>query len=121
MVTAEAYRRYLERKDKPTEEGEEKKEQDIHVMLDEIAKMRGYKEKLVGKRKVRPIVQYVDYLLDKNYGFKPVKRGEKYYDRKAKEFKVADKNISSIEQYVALLGEQNMKVYESDYAWKSVV
>jgi hypothetical protein len=114
MVTAEAYRRYLERKDKSTEEGEEKKEQDIHLMLDEIAKMRGYKEKLVGKRKIRPIIQYVDYILDKNYGFKPVKRGEKYYDRKSKEFKVADKNISPIEQYIALLGEQKMKVYESE-------
>jgi hypothetical protein len=114
MVTAEAYKRYLERKDKPTEEGEEKKEQDIHVMLDEIAKMRGYKEKLVGKRKIRPIIQYVDFLLDKNYGFKPIKRGEKYHDRKSKEYKVADKNISPIEQYVDLLGEQKMRGYESE-------
>lgn len=117
MVTAEAYRRYLERKDKPTEEGEEKKEQDIHVMLDEIAKMRGYKEKLVGKRKIRPIVQYVDYLLDKNYGFKTIKKGEKYYSRKTKEYKVAEKNISPIEQYVDLLGEQKMRGYESEYKY----
>lgn len=118
MVTAEAYRRHLERKAKPTEEGEDKKEQDIHVMLDEIAKMRGYKEKLVGKRKIRPIVQYVDYLLDKNYGFKPIKRGEKYYDRKSKEYKIAEKNISPIEQYIDLLGEQRMRGYESDYRYE---
>ena len=117
MVTVEAYRRYLERKAKPIEEGEEKKEQDIHVMLDEIAKMRGYKEKLVGKRKIRPIVQYVDYLLGKNYGFKPIKRGEKYYDRKAKEYKIAEKNISPIEQYIDLLGEQRMRGYEYEYKY----
>jgi hypothetical protein len=117
MVTTEAYRRYQERKAKHEEEGEDKKEQDIHVMLDEIAKMRGYKEKLVGKRKIRPIVQYVDHLLDKNYGFKPVKRGEKYYDRKAKEYKIAEKNISPIEQYTDLLEEQKQRGNISEYRY----
>lgn len=117
MVTEEAYKRYLKRKAKPTEEGEDKGEQDIHSILDEIAKMRGYKEKLVGKRKIRPILQYVDYLLDKNYGFKTIKRGEKYYNRKIKEYKIADKNISPIEQYIDLLGEQRMRGYESEYAY----
>ena len=117
MVTVEAYRRYQERKAKHEEEGEDKKEQDIHVMLDEIAKMRGYKEKLVGKRKIRPIVQYVDYILDKNYGFKPIKKGGEYYDRKTKERKIAEKNISPIEQYVELLGEQKMRGFESEYKY----
>jgi len=113
MVTAEAYRRYLERKKRPVEEGEDKREQEIHLILDEIAKMRGYKEKLVGKRKIRPIVQYVDYLLDKNFGFKTIKRGEKYYSRKIKEYKIAEKNISPIEQYIELLNEQKIKGYKS--------
>lgn len=113
MVTEKAYKRYLEKKKKRGEEGE----QDVHVMLDEIARMRGYTGKLVGKRKIHPIVQYVDYLLDKNYGFKPIKARGEYYDRKSKTWKVADKDISPIEQYVDLLGEQRMRGYESDYEY----
>lgn len=122
MVTKAAYKRYQERKNKPAEEGEEKKEQDVHMMLDEIAKMRGYKEKLVGKKKIRPIIQYVEHILEKKYGFKHIKRGERYYSRRStaqssNEEKIADKNISPIEQYVALIGEQKVREYETEYKY----
>lgn len=114
MVSAEAFKRYEERKKRPVaEEGEDKREKDIHVILDEIAKMKGYKEKLMGKRKVRPIVQYADYLLEKKYGFKVIKRGGEYFDRKTKEKKIAEKSISPIEQYIELLNEQKIKGYKS--------
>ena len=121
MVTAEAYRRYQERKQRPEKEGEEKKEQDIHVMLDEIAKMRGYKEKLVGKRKIHPIMQYVYFLLEKNYGFKLIKRGQEYYDRGTKDWKVADSDISPIKQYLDLVDYRKMKGYESQYRYEKLI
>jgi len=121
MVTEEAYRRYQERKHRPEKEGEEKKEQDIHVMLDEIAKMRGYKEKLVGKRKIHPIMQYVYFLLEKNYGFKLIKRGQEYYDRGTKEWKVADSDISPIKQYLDLVDYRKMKGYESQYRYEKLI
>jgi hypothetical protein len=114
MVTAGAYRRYEERKKRSiSEEDDDKREKDIHSILDEIAKMRGYKEKLIGKRKVRPIIQYADFLLEKKYGFKVIKRGETYYDRIQEEYKTADKNISLIEQYINLLKYQRHEGYIS--------
>src|SRR3972149_8471420 len=114
MVSEDVYKRYRDKKDRSTEEDEER---GTHILLDEIAKMRGYKEKLVGKRKIRPIVQYVDHILEKKYGFKLIKRGEKYYDRKTKEYKIAEKSISPIEQYIDLLNELKIKGYRSAYEY----
>lgn len=87
----------------------EKDEEKIHFILDEIAKMRGYKEILVGKRKVRPIVQYADYLIEQQFGFKTIKRGEQYYDRVRQDYKTAEKNISAMDQYTDLLTYQNIE------------
>jgi hypothetical protein len=90
-------------------------------MLDEIAKMRGYKEKLVGKRKIHPIMQYVYFLLEKNYGFKLIKRGQEYYDRGTKDWKVADSDISPIKQYLDLVDYRKMKGYESQYRYEKLI
>ena len=87
----------------------EKDEEKIHFILDEIAKMRGYKEILIGKRKVRPIVQYADHLIEQKYGFKTIKRGEQYFDRARQEYKTAEKNISAMDQYTELLKYQNIE------------
>lgn len=110
MVTEKAYKRYEERKKKSTIDKDEDK---VHFILDEIAKMKGYKEILVGKRKIHPIVQYVDFLIGQKFGFKIIKRGEEYYDRQKEEKKIAEKNISLIDQYTDLLGYQNIEFIKS--------
>lgn len=110
MVTKERWNRYKERHKKGDDEKTGKK---IHEILEEIAKMRGYKEKLVGKRKVSAVEQYVDYLLEKNYKIKTIKKGEVYYDRKSEEERIADKNISAIEQYTGLLARQGLLAMRS--------
>ena len=110
MVTDAAYKRYQERKGRPTVEDEER---GVHALLDEIAKMRGYKEKLIGKKKIPPIVQYVDFLLEKNLKFDVIKKGAQYYDRNAGEYRIADKDISRLEQYIQLLKEQKVQGYVS--------
>jgi len=110
MVTAAAYKRYQERKGRPTAEDEEK---GVHALLDEIAKMRGYKEKLIGKKKISPIVQYADFLLEKNLKFDIIKKGAQYYDRNAGEYRIADKDVSRLEQYIQLLREQKVQGYVS--------
>lgn len=118
MVSADVYRRYKERKDKSIEEEEEK---GTHVLLDEIARMRGYKEKLLGKRKIRPIVQYIDYLLEKRYQLKLIKKGEKYFDRNTEEYRIAEKNIYPIEQFVELLNRQKLLAIQSNIKYEEFV
>ncbi len=110
MVTEKAYKRIEERKKKSSMDKEDEK---IHLILDEIAKMRGYKEILVGKRKIRPIVQYADSLIEQRYGFKTIKRGEEYYDRLREERKIADKNISVMDQYTDLLSYHNIEFFKN--------
>lgn len=105
MVTKARWEKY---KEKHKKEDEEKTGRKIHEILEEIAKMRGYKEKLIGKRKVSAVVQYVDDILEKNYKIKTIKKGEKYYDRRSGEERIADKNISAIEQYADLLVRQGL-------------
>ncbi len=109
MVSEDVYKRYRDKKDKSTDD----EERGTHVLLDEIAKMRGYKEILIGKRKIRPIVQYVDHILDEKYQIKLIKKGEKYYDRTEEEYRIADKNIYPIEQFVELLNRQRLAAIQS--------
>ena len=101
----------------------DKEKDKIHIILDELAKMKldeiakskgleGYKEKMIGKKKVRPIFQYVDYLLEKNFGFKVIKRGEKYYSRKTERIEMADESISPLSQYIDLLKYKKKKEME---------
>ncbi len=125
MVTAEAYKRSQDRKDRSKERGKDRDEE-THAILNEIARMRGYEEKLVGKRKISPILQYVDYILGKKYGFKLIKRGEEYYSRKSqahpsRERKIAEEDISPLEQYIALLEEQKIKGFESEYKYHMLI
>lgn len=110
MVTKARWEKYKERHKK---EDEEKTGRKIHEILEEIAKMRGYKEKLIGKRKVSAVAQYVDDLLKKNYKITAIKKGERYYDRRSGEEKIADKNISAIEQYTGLLARQGVLAIRS--------
>lgn len=113
MLSEGKYKGHGKTKRRQKVDGDDKKEKKIHVILDEIAKMRGYKEKLIGKRKVRPIVQYVDFLLEKKYGFKIIKKGEKYYDRIKGDYNVAEEKISLIEQYIQLLRYKRIEGYKS--------
>ncbi len=110
MVTKARWEKYRRRHEK---EDEDKTGKKIHEILEEIAKMRGYKEKLIGKRKVPAIVQYVSDILEKNYKFKVIKRGGEYYDRIKGEKRIAEKDISPIEQYIDLLKYQKKEGYES--------
>ncbi len=113
MVTKGRYEKYKERKTRPIGDDKDIQEEEMHVILDEIAEMRGYKEKLIGKMKVRPIVQYADYLIGQKYGFKPIKKGEKYFDRKSGEPVIAIKRISPMQQYINMLGEQKVSGFVS--------
>lgn len=105
----------IKKDDSKRDDGKKKlqKEEKIHAVLDEIAKMRGYREILKGKQKIRPITQYVNFLLEKEYGFKIIRKGEEYYDRMYREYKIADKNITPIDQYAALMSYQNAEFFKS--------
>ncbi len=107
MVTKARYERYIERKTRSIKD-DDHREDEIHAILDEIAEMRGYKEKLIGKVRARPIVQYIDYLINQKYGFKPIKKGEKFFDRRSGQQAIAIKMISPMEQYINMLGEQKV-------------
>jgi hypothetical protein len=67
MVTERAYSYYLARK-KHKEEGD-------FSILNEIAKMKGFKGGKIGERRIDPIEQYAEYLA-REMGFRGRKKGE---------------------------------------------
>lgn len=67
MVTRRAYSYYLARK-KHKEEGD-------FSILNEIAKMNGFKGGKIGERRIEPIEQYAEYLA-RELGFRGKKKGE---------------------------------------------
>lgn len=67
MVTKRAYSYYLARK-KHKEEGD-------FSILNEIAKMKGFKGGKIGERRIDPIEQYAEYLA-REMGFRGRKKGE---------------------------------------------
>ncbi len=67
MVTERAYSYYLARK-KHKEEGD-------FSILNEIAKMKGFKGGKIGERRIDPIEQYAEYLA-REMGFKGRKKGD---------------------------------------------
>lgn len=67
MVTRRAFRYYEARK-KHKEEGD-------FSILNEIAKMKGFKGGKIGERRIEPIEQYVEYLA-RELGFRGRKKGE---------------------------------------------
>ncbi len=126
MVTKERFERYKERKGK-TDKDEGEKEEEIHEILDKIAEMRlKEKEKLTGKdksiekMKVKPIVRYVENILEEKYGFKPIKKGEKYFRVKSgkQTVETAAKRISPMQQYINMLGERKIAGFEAIHKYK---
>ncbi len=122
MVTKERFERYKERKGKTDKDEGDIKEEDVHEILDKIAEMRFKekeismgKEKLIEKMKVRPIVRYVEDILEKKYGFRPIKKGEKYFRVKSGKptAETATKRISPMQQYIDMLGERKMAGFKA--------
>ncbi len=61
-------------------------------ILNEIAKLKGFKGGKIGEKRIEPIDQYVEYLV-KEMGFRGIKKGEKIDD------KVVEADIGPLEQY----------------------
>lgn len=101
MVTKAKYEYYKARK--------KFKEKEDFYILNEIAKMKGFKGGKIGERRIDPIEQYVEYLV-KELGFRGVKKGEKYIEDS--EEKAASVDISPMEQYRSWLQKRIRKKKE---------
>ena len=84
MVTKRAYSYYLARK-KHKEDGD-------FSILNEIAKMKGFKGGKIGERRIEPIEQYAEYLA-RELGFRGRKKGELFDGQKA------DADVSPLEEW----------------------
>lgn len=101
MVTEAKYEYYKSRK--------KFKEKEDFYILNEIAKMKGFRGGKVGEKRIDPIEQYAEFLA-KELGFRGIKKGEKYIEDS--EEKVASVDISSLEQYRAWLQKRIVKKKE---------
>lgn len=101
MVTGARYRYYLARKERKRENG------DISI-LNEIAKMKGFKGKKIGEKKVEPAREYAEFLVEEKLGFKGRKKGEKIYG------KTLEDDIGPLEEYHAFLEYQEKKKREEE-------
>ena len=97
MVTERAYSYYLARK-KHKEEGD-------FSILNEIAKMKGFKGGKIGEKRIDPIEQYVEYLA-REMGFRGMKKGDIVDGEKI------SVDISSYEQFRARLRKDIQKEKE---------
>jgi hypothetical protein len=95
MVTKRAYSYYLARK-KHKEEGD-------FSILNEIAKMKGFKGGKIGERRIDPIEQYAEYLA-RDLGFKGRKKGEMF------EGKRVDSDVSPLEEWREFYRKKGVKV-----------
>ena len=84
MVTRRAYSYYIARK-KHKEEGD-------FSILNEIAKMKGFKGGKIGERRIEPIEQYAEYLA-RELGFRGRKKGEIFGGQKI------DADMSPLEEW----------------------
>ena len=84
IETKRYYRTYLTRK-------QHREEGDFSI-LNEIAKMKGFKGGKIGERRIDPIEQYAEYLA-KDMGFKGRKKGEIFEGQKA------DADVSPLEEW----------------------
>jgi hypothetical protein len=84
MVTQAAFEYYEARK-KIREKGD-------FSILNEIAKLKGFKGGKIGEKRIEPIEQYVEYLI-REMGFRGMKKGEKI------DSKAAEADITPLEQY----------------------
>lgn len=82
------------------------KEKEDFYILNEIAKMKGFKGGKVGERRIDPIEQYVESLV-RELGFRGIKKGEKYIEDS--EEKEASVDISPMEQYRSWLQKRIRK------------
>ena len=101
MVTAARYRYYLARK-------ERKREEDDLSVINEIAKMKGFKGKKIGEKKTEPSQEYAEFIVRENLGFKGRKKGEKVYG------KTLEEDIGPLEEYYLFLGYQQKKSREEE-------
>ena len=95
MVTNRAYSYYLARK-KHKEEGD-------FSILNEIAKMKGFKGGKIGERRIDPIEQYAEYLA-RELGFKGRKKGEIFEKQRV------DADISPLEEWREFYRRRGVKV-----------
>ncbi len=89
MVSERAYSYYLSRKKYKEKKDEE--EGDFSI-LNEIAKLKGFKGGKIGERRIEPIEQYAEFLA-KELGFKGRKKGEKI------EGKIVEADLSPSEEW----------------------
>lgn len=101
MVTGAKYRYYLARK-------ERKRESEDISILNEIAKMKGFKGRKIGERKIEPAREYAEFLVKEKLGFKGRKKGEKIYG------KILEEDIGPLEEYYAFLEYQEKKKREEE-------
>jgi DNA-binding Lrp family transcriptional regulator len=86
------------------------KEKEHFYILNEIAKLNGFRGGKVGEKRIEPIEQYAEYLV-RELGFRGIKKGEKYIEN-SKE-KIASTDISPTSQYRLWLQERIKKKRES--------
>lgn len=101
MVTIAKYKYYLARK-------ERKREDDDLSVINEIAKMKGFKGKKIGEKKIEPAQEYAEFLVRERLGFKGRKKGEKVYG------KALEEDIGPLEEYYLFLAQQARKKREEE-------
>lgn len=96
MVTERAYSYYLSRK-KHKEDG------NFFAILNEIAKMKGFKGGKIGERRIAPIEQYAEYIA-REMGFRGRKKGEIVDGQRV------DADVSPLEELREFYRKRNMRV-----------
>lgn len=94
MVTKAKYEYYEARK--------KFKEKEDFSILNEIAKMKGFKGGKVGERRIEPIEQYAEYLA-RELGFRGRKKGEKI------EGKIVEADVSPLEEWREFYRKRGVK------------
>lgn len=95
IETKRYYRTYLARK-------QHREERDFSI-LNEIAKMRGFKGGKIGERRIDPIEQYAEHLA-KEMGFKGRKKGEIFEGQKV------DADVSPLEEWREFYRKRGQRV-----------